>query len=191
MSMGFCASITLSKIMAIKDILKMGHPALREIAQSVPPKNIQSKAIQDIIIDMIDTLEETGGIGLAAPQIGESLRIVIIKIPEGSSSYGEVKGVPLSIFINPEFAKIGQEEEARWEGCLSVPGLRGLVSRPQHLKLNYLNAIQEQKEIEIKGFLATVLQHECDHLDGILYIDRLVDSKHLSFESEFAEFTAS
>ena len=176
--------------MAIKDILKMGHPALREIAQSVQPKNIQSKAIQDIIIDMIDTLEETGGIGLAAPQIGESLRIVIIKIPKGSSSYGEVKGVPLSIFINPTITKIGQEE-ARWEGCLSVPGLRGLVSRPQHLKLNYLNANQEQKEIEVKGFLATVLQHECDHLDGILYIDRLVDSKHLSFESEFAEFIAS
>jgi len=98
--------------MAIKDILKMGHPALREIAQSVPPKNIQSKAIQDIIIDMIDTLEETGGIGLAAPQIGESLRIVIIKIPEGLSSYGEVKGVPLSIFINPTITKLVKKKLA-------------------------------------------------------------------------------
>ncbi len=177
--------------MAIKKILKMGHPLLRKIALDVAPDKIRSEAIQDIITDMIDTLEETGGIGLAAPQIGESLRMVIINIPEGSSSYGEIKGVPLSIFINPIITTIGLEEQAHWEGCLSVPGLRGLVSRPQHLTVNYLNENQEQKEIEVKGFLATVLQHECDHLDGTLYIDRLVDSKHLSFETEFAEFIAS
>ena len=177
--------------MAIKNILKMGHPLLTKIAPREAPDKIRSKSIQDTLIDMIDTLEETGGIGLAAPQIGESLRIVIISIPEGPSSYGEIKGVPLSIFINPIITTIGQEEEAHWEGCLSVPGLRGLVSRPQHLMLCYLNEHQEQKEIEVKGFLATVLQHECDHLDGILYIDRLVDSKHLSFETEFAEFIAN
>ncbi len=189
--MVFIDLITTSKILASKNILKMGHPLLREIARSVPPASVPSSTVQEVILDMIDTLEETGGIGLAAPQIGESLRIVIIKIPEGSNSYGELKGIPLSVFINPSITKIGQEEEAHWEGCLSVPGLRGLVSRPQHLKLNYLTVDQEQKEIEVKGFLATVLQHECDHLDGILYIDRLVDSTQLSFESEFAEFIAN
>ena len=177
--------------MAIKNILNMGNPMLRDKAREVDSKHINSLEMQNIVKDMVDTLEQAGGIGLAAPQIGIPFRIVVIKIPKEESDHHIAAEVPLSIFINPVLTILGDEEAAHWEGCLSVPGMRGLVSRPQHLKLQYSTLEEELNELEVKGFLATVLQHECDHLDGILYIDRLVDTKHLSFESEFLEFVAN
>ena len=177
--------------MAIKNILKMGNPRLRDKAREVDSKHFNSLEMQNIVRDMVDTLEDTGGIGLAAPQIGIPFRIVVIKIPKEKGDHHIAAEVPLSIFINPVLTTLGDEEAAHWEGCLSVPGMRGLVSRPQHLKLKYRNLTEEHNELDVTGFLATVLQHECDHLDGILYIDRLIDTKHLVFESEFSEFVAN
>ena len=175
--------------MSVKKILRLGHPVLREIAKSVPDQDINSMYIQNTISNMIDTLEESGGIGLAAPQIGESLRIVIVKIPAGNSkAYGELAEVPLSIFINPIITPVGKETASYWEGCLSIPGLRGLVSRPQHIMFKFQSPYEKQENKEIRGFLATVLQHECDHLDGKLYVDHLADSRNLAYEEEYTEF---
>ena len=113
---------------------------------------------------------------------------MIIKIPKGSSSYGELEALPLTVFINPIITPVGQEQKSHWEGCLSVPGLRGLVSRPQNIQLRYYDPEKKETSLKVEGFLSTVLQHECDHLDGTLYLDRLSDTKDLSFEEEFLEY---
>ena len=162
-----------------------GNPVLREkgaLVESVTPE------LEEFIENMFETMEEYRGIGLAAPQIGELVRVVIVKIPEGSSSYGELEGLPLTVFINPIITPVGQERKSHWEGCLSVPGLRGLVSRPQNIQLNYYDMSENETCLEVEGFLSTVLQHECDHLDGTLYLDRLSDTKDLSYEEEFLDF---
>ena len=174
--------------MAVKNILRMGHPILRKKSEPVCITDMGSVKIQNLITDLSDTLEASGGIGLAAPQIGELVRVVIVKIPEGSSSYGELEGLPLTVFINPIITPVGQERKSHWEGCLSVPGLRGLVSRPQNIQLNYYDTSENETCLEVEGFLSTVLQHECDHLDGTLYLDRLSDTKDLSYEEEFLDF---
>ena len=174
--------------MAVKNILRMGHPTLRKVSKPNSVRDIDSSSIKNLITDLADTLESSGGIGLAAPQIGELLRIVIVKIPEGSSSYGELTEVPLTVFINPIITPVGQEQKSHWEGCLSVPGLRGLVSRPQSIQLRYFDPEKKETSLKVEGFLSTVLQHECDHLDGTLYLDRLSDTKDLSFEEEFLEY---
>ncbi len=177
--------------MTVKNILRMGHPVLRKPSAPICVNDIGSLKIQNLITDLIDTLEASGGIGLAAPQIGELVRLVIVRIPEGSSSYGELEAIPLTVFINPIITPIGQERKSHWEGCLSVPGLRGKVSRPQIIQLQYYDTEQKEIYVEIKGFLATVLQHECDHLEGTLYLDQLSDIKDLSFEHEFSEYHTS
>ena len=177
--------------MPVKNILRMGNPTLRKVSEPICVRDIESLSIKNLITDLADTLEASGGIGLAAPQIGELVRVVIVKIPEGSSRYGELAAVPLTVFINPIITPVGPEQKSHWEGCLSVPGLRGLVSRPQNIQLQYYDTKAKETCLEIKGFLSTVLQHECDHLDGTLYLDRLSDSKYLSFEDEFLEFMAN
>ena len=174
--------------MAVKNILRMGHPTLRKKSEPIRISDIGSLKIQNLITDLSDTLEASGGIGLAAPQIGELVRVVIVKIPEGSSRYGELAALPLTVFINPVIRPVGQERKSHWEGCLSVPGLRGLVSRPQNIQLNYFDIRENETCLEVEGFLSTVLQHECDHLDGTLYLDRLSDTKDLSYEEEFLDF---
>ena len=166
----------------------MGNPTLRKVSKPISVRDIDSSSIKNLITDLADTLESSGGIGLAAPQIGELVRIVIVKIPEGSSSYGELTEVPLTVFINPIITPVGQKQKSHWEGCLSVPGLRGLVSRPQSIQLRYFDPEKKETSLSVEGFLSTVLQHECDHLDGTLYLDRLSDTKDLSFEEEFLEF---
>ena len=174
--------------MAVRDILRMGHPTLRKKSEPVGIHDVSSSKIQNLITDLSDTLDASGGIGLAAPQIGELVRVVIIKIPKGSSSYGELEALPLTVFINPIITPVGQEQKSHWEGCLSVPGLRGLVSRPQNIQLRYYDPEKKETSLKVEGFLSTVLQHECDHLDGTLYLDRLSNTKDLSFEEEFLEY---
>ena len=174
--------------MAVKNILRMGHPTLRKKSEPVCISNMGSLRIQSLITDLSDTLEASGGIGLAAPQIGELVRVVIVKIPEGSSSYGELEELPLTVFINPIITPVGQKRKSHWEGCLSVPGLRGLVSRPQNIQLNYYDTSENETCLEVERFLSTVLQQESDHIDGTLYLDRLSDTKDLSYEEEFLNF---
>jgi peptide deformylase len=176
--------------MAIRKIIRMGHPLLRQVARPLTDAEIRSDGITRLIDDMIDTLQDYGGIGLAAPQIGESIRLAIVEIEGDGSRYGDIPAMPLTVFINPEITVLDPATRGYWEGCLSVPGLRGFVERPQHVSVRYLDAAGRPQALELEGFLATVFQHEFDHLDGRLYIDRMTDSRLLAFEEEFARYLA-
>jgi peptide deformylase len=166
----------------------MGHPLLRKPAQRVDTDFIGSSEYRHLVGDMVDTLHDYGGIGLAAPQIGESIRLAIIEIPAGPTRYGDLDSMPLTVFINPHIEILDPATTGYWEGCLSIPGLRGYVERPQHIRVSYTDEELRQQEIELRGFFATVFQHEFDHLDGCLYVDRMTDSRNLVFELEYENY---
>ena len=177
--------------MAVREIIRMGHPTLRRRARPLTAQEIQSADTRRLVTDMIDTLRASGGIGLAAPQIDESVRLAVIEIPGGRTRYGDIPAMPLSVFVNPEVEAVEDaERRGYWEGCLSVPGLRGFVTRPQHIRLRALNLDGEPLTLELQGFLATVFQHELDHLDGRLYIDLIEDPAQLVFEEEYERYIA-
>lgn len=168
----------------------MGHPILRQAARPLRNDEIGSESTAALVADMIDTLHDYGGIGLAAPQVAESVRLAIVEIPGGASRYGEIPAMPLTVFINPVIEVVDPAAQGYWEGCLSVPGLRGFVERPQHVRIRYTTLDGKRETIELTGFLATVFQHEFDHLDGKLYIDRITDTTLLAFEQEFTRYLA-
>ncbi len=166
----------------------MGHPLLREIAHPLAPDEIGSEQIQALIAVMADTLHDYGGIGPAAPQIGEPLRLAVVELPGEGTRYGELEPVPLTVFINPVMDVIAPATAGYWEGCLSVPGLRGFVERSQHVRVRYTSERGEACELELQGFSATVFQHEFDHLDGKLFLDRITDTRLLAFEAEYERY---
>jgi peptide deformylase len=174
--------------MAIRRVLKMGHPLLRQPARSLEADEIGSPALAALLEDMADTLHDYGGIGLAAPQVGESIRLAIIEIAGGPTRYGELDALPLSVFVNPFIEVLDESTEGYWEGCLSVPGLRGFVERPQHIRVNYTTLEGDGRSMELNGFTATVFQHEFDHLDGKLFVDRITDMSLLVFEREYERY---
>lgn len=177
--------------MAIRRILRMGHPVLRERAKKLNPDSIASDQLQRLLVDMKDTLRDYGGVGLAAPQVGESIRLAIVEIPGGPTRYGDLEPMPLTVFINPQIEVVDDSVAGYWEGCLSVPGLRGFVERPQRVKISYTDIDGCAQELELHGFAATVFQHEFDHLDGKLFVDRITDTSLLVFEREFERYHAS
>jgi len=166
----------------------MGHPLLREVARSLEPTEIDSAWLRGLVADMTDTLQDYGGVGLAAPQVAEPVRVAIIEIAGGPSRYGDLAQIPLTIFVNPTVEILDGPQAGFWEGCLSVPGLRGFVERPQHVRVEYLDGQGKRHQLELEGFLATVFQHEFDHLDGTLFVDRMTDSRQLTFEREYRQF---
>ena len=175
--------------MAVLKIARMGHPILRQVAAMVAdPKSSQ---IQALISDMIETLADCGGIGLAAPQVHVSMRVVIYAIPgERLGREGEEGvDVPLSVLINPRLEPLSEEMDLGPEACLSVPGLMGNVPRWRDVRLRALDADGAPFEREVAGFHARVLQHECDHLDGILYPQRMTDLTSLSFVEEARRYS--
>ncbi len=165
--------------MAVRRVLKMGDPLLYRKAE--PVKDFNTPELDALVADMFDTMAALNGAGLAAPQIGVSQRVVIFSV-ESNPRYPDVEPVPTTVLINPMLQPIGDEMEEGWEGCLSVPGLRGLVTR--HKSLRYTGFDQHGTPIDrtVSGFHARVVQHECDHLDGILYPMRLRDIRLLGFE---------
>lgn len=168
--------------MAIREIIRMGHPTLRQVARPLSREEMDSEVVRLLVIDMIDTLHHAGGIGLAAPQVNQSIRLAIIEIPGGPSRYGEIQAMPLTVFVNPDIEVLDPQSEGYWEGCLSVPGLRGYVKRPQHIRVSAQDLQGNPFELELSGFMATVFQHEFDHLDGKLYLDHISDTKNLVYE---------
>ena len=174
--------------MAVRRIINMGHPNLRQVAKPVPEAMLASEEITRLIADMQDTLRDYGGIGLAAPQIDVPLRLAIVEIPGGPTRYGQLAPMPLTTFINPSIEVLDDRCAGFWEGCLSVPGLRGFVTRPQHVRVRYTDIEGQPVSLEQKGFPATVFQHEFDHLDGRLFIDRMDDMSQLMFEAEFDKY---
>jgi peptide deformylase len=176
---------------AVRKIIRMGHPTLRKVARPLTKQELASPETGRLIKDMIDTLADSGGIGLAAPQVDESVRLAIIEIDGGPSRYGDIQAMPLTVFANPVIEVIDPAAAGYWEGCLSVPGLRGFVERSQFVRVTYQDLKGAKHVLELKGFLATVFQHEFDHLDGVLYVDRMKDPTKLVFEDEYLRYLAT
>jgi len=164
--------------MAVRPVLKMGEPLLRQVAAPVQRFDAQLAAL---VADMNDTMRALHGAGIAAPQIGVGLRVVIFEVTS-NPRYPEVAPIPYTVLVNPELTPLGEEQDEGWEGCLSVPGLRGLV--PRFTRLRYRGFGLEGTAIDrtVAGFHARVVQHEVDHLDGILYPQRVRDLRNFGFE---------
>ncbi len=175
--------------MSILKVARLGHPVLRKTAEKVDIEKISSNEIQRLIDDMIDTMREYDGVGLAAPQIHQSLQISIIE-SEKNPRYPGAPDMPLTILINPEVTSMSEETVEDWESCLSVEDLRGKVSRSTEVNVVAFNRAGEKIKLEAKGFLAVVLQHEIDHLNGMLYLDRMKYYKTLSHLAEFQKYWA-
>ena len=165
--------------MTVRRVLKMGDPLLYRKAE--PVKEFDTPELHALIADMFDTMAAMNGAGLAAPQIGVSRRVVIFEV-QSNPRYPQAEPVPRTILLNPVIEPIGSEMEDGWEGCLSVPGLRGLVSRYAHLRYTGYDPKGTPIDCEVSGFHARVVQHECDHLDGVLYPMRLKDIRLLGYE---------
>jgi len=162
----------------IRDVLRMGDVRLLERSREVT--DVTSPQIAALLADMRDTMRAQNGAGLAAPQIGVGLRVVIFGI-EHNPRYPDVAPVPYTELVNPVLTALSDEIEEGWEGCLSVPGLRGVVPRHRRLRYRGLDPTGRVIEREVEGFHARVVQHECDHLDGILYPMRVRDFTHFGF----------
>jgi peptide deformylase len=162
----------------IREVLRMGDPRLLE--KAAPVTDFTDKGLAELLADMRDTMVHLNGAGLAAPQIGVPLRVVIFGM-KSNPRYPGVEEVPDTVLINPEIVPLGEGIEEGWEGCLSVPGMRGWVPRWRKLRYNGYDAIGGFFEREVDGFHARVVQHECDHLDGILYPMRIRDFSRFGF----------
>lgn len=169
--------------MAIRTILRIGDPRLREVA--VPVEVFDTPELHELIEDMFDTMEAADGAGLAATQIGVLQRVMIFSV-DANERYPDVEAVPTTVLINPEFSVVSDEVAGFWEGCLSVPGMRGYVERRARIKYKGFDQFGMLIEREAEGFHAVVFQHEYDHLDGILYPDRISDFKKFGYTQELA-----
>ncbi len=174
--------------MAILKIARMGHPVLAHVAQKVADPT--SADIKRLVADMIDTMQDANGAGLAAPQVHVPLRVVVFQAPEDRNDPGLAEeerfdySAPLTVLINPEIEIVEQAAEGGWEGCLSVPEMRGWVERAAHIRYRGYDLDGQLIQRTARGFHARVVQHECDHLDGVLYVQRMKDFGKFLFESE-------
>lgn len=167
--------------MAIRDILKMGDPRL--LRQAQPVATFDSDALHLLVLDLLDTMRAVNGAGLAAPQIGVDLQLVVFGTGEPNPRYPEAPLVPRTVLCNPRITPLGEAEEEDWEGCLSVPGLRGVVPRWRRIRYSGFDPYGDPIEREVEGFHARVVQHECDHLIGKLYPMRVRDFSRFGFTS--------
>jgi len=167
--------------MAVRPILRMGDPRL--LAVSEPVREFATPALRQLIEDMRETMVAAGGAGLAAPQIGVPLRLVIFG-GTPSARYPEAEAVPWTVLVNPQLTALDTVQEEAWEGCLSVPGMRGLVPRFVHLRYAGFDPAGQPLDRTVSGFHARVVQHEVDHLDGILYPRRIRDLRDFGFSEE-------
>ena len=167
--------------MPVREVLRMGHPVLREKAK--PVDKLGTEELRALVRDMKETMAAKNGAGLAAPQIGVGQRVVIFGV-EANPRYPDAEPVPFTVLVNPKLVMLTREIEEDWEGCLSVPGMRGVV--PRYRKLRYTGFDEEGNPIDrvAEGFHARVVQHECDHLDGILYPQRMTDLSRFGFIEE-------
>jgi peptide deformylase len=168
--------------MAVRPVLKMGEPLLRAVAAPVVRFD---EELASLIADMDDTMRQLSGAGIAAPQIGVSLRVVIFELKD-NPRYPHLTPVPYTVLVNPQLTPLGTEEDEGWEGCLSVPGMRGLVPRFRRLRYRGFDAQGKPLDRTVEGFHARVVQHEVDHLDGILFPQRVRDLRNFGFEDALA-----
>jgi len=177
--------------MALLQVAKLGDPILRQKAALVDLEflNLQDNKLQVLIDDMIETMREEDGVGLAAPQVFQSLRLVVIECSL-NERYSEAPNIPLTTLINPSIKYYGEDTVLGWEGCLSLKDLRGLVPRPSKIIVEYFDRKGAPVTVNAEGFLAVVLQHEIDHLDGKVFLDRMTDLSQLAYVEEFEKYIA-
>jgi peptide deformylase len=173
--------------MSILKVARMGHPVLRGKARALDKHEIRSAAVQKLIDDMMDTMAEYHGVGLAAPQIHEGLRIFVAALDAKDDGEGDEE--PLAI-INPEITVVGAEVVEDWEGCLSIPDIRGRVSRAREIQVRAFDRKGDRIELRAHDFPARVIQHETDHLDGVLFFDRMTSFETLTFLDEYSRYWA-
>lgn len=170
--------------MPARPLLRIGHPLLLRSAEAVTEFN--TPELDALVRDMLDTMKEADGAGLAANQIGELKRVVVFGFDE-NPRYPDRDPLPITILVNPVIQPVGDEAEEDWEGCLSVPGMRGWVARYKQIIYRAFDPGGQPIEVEAEGFHARVVQHECDHLDGVLYPQRIEDMTKFGFEEELFE----
>ncbi|NOX75324.1 MAG: peptide deformylase [Gammaproteobacteria bacterium] len=167
--------------MSVRPVLRIGHPLLLQAAQAVA--QFSTPSLHALVEDLFDTMQAADGAGLAATQIGVMQRVVVFGF-EHNARYPDRDAVPITVLINPEIQVLDDTLEEDWEGCLSVPDMRGLVARPPRIRYRGFDAEGGIVEREVEGFHARLVQHECDHLDGILYPQRITDMRQFGFEEE-------
>ena len=173
--------------MSILKVARMGHPVLRARARGLDRADIKRPAVQSLIDDLIETMSEYHGVGLAAPQVHESLRLFVATIDPADAERGEAEPV---VIINPEITVVGSEVIEDWEGCLSIPDVRGRVPRAREIRLRAFDRRGERMELHVHSYPARVIQHETDHLDGILFFDRMRSFESLTFLDEYSRYWA-
>ena len=169
--------------MSILKVARMGHPVLRERARPLEPAELKHPLLQKLIDDMIETMHEYHGVGLAAPQVHEDIRVFVALLEEDPGPKSEATAI-----INPEIVPIGDTTLEGWEGCLSIPDIRGMVPRYTDIVVRALDRTGKKVELNLKGFPARVAQHETDHLDGVLFMDRMPTLHTLTFMEEYRRF---
>lgn len=167
--------------MTVRSVLRMGDASLWEVAE--PVERFATPALSELLQDMRDTMQAMNGAGLAAPQIGVGLRVVIFGVQK-NSRYPDADSVPETVLINPVITPVNDQTDLAWEGCLSVPGLRGVVERYSHIRYQGFDEQGALIDRTVSGFHARVVQHECDHLDGILYPMRIKDMTQFGYTAE-------
>ena len=168
--------------MSILKVARMGHPVLRQRTPKIDPADVPKPVIQRLIDDMFDTMREYVGIGLAAPQVHHSLRLFVAGVDGSDSSLLPV------VMINPEINVIGEVTEEDWEGCLSIPDIRGKVARAVEIRVRSLDRQGTPQQMTASGFPARVIQHETDHLNGVLFLDRMTSFESLTFPEEYDRY---
>jgi peptide deformylase len=185
--------------MSILKIARMGHPVLRAKARALHPSEIRTPRIQQLIDDMFETMKEYQGVGLAGPQVHTSLRLFVAGFPprrdddddEDEERDDDGEDVPLMALINPEIEPVTREMVEDWEGCLSIPDIRGRVPRARQIAVRAYDRTGKKIEMQASGFTARVIQHETDHLDGVLFFDRMKTLQSLTFLDEFGRYWSS
>ena len=173
--------------MAILKVAHMGHPVLRAKARPLEASEIRSPGVQQLIDDMFETMAEYQGVGLAAPQVHKSVRLFVAGFPEPEDDEEE-PDIPQMALINPEITIVGRESTEDWEGCLSIPDIRGRVPRSRQIVVRAYDRAGKRIEIKASNFTARVMQHETDHLDGVLFFDRMESFESLTFLEEFGRY---
>ena len=173
--------------MAVHRVAQLGHPAIRSKAIPVLDSEIGTQELKTLVADLTDTMRDYGGVGIAAPQIRVSKRLFVIEVRD-SARYRNAEPFPLTVVLNPSLANAGTEQTTEWEGCLSIEGLRGRVPRATDVLLNGLDAEGAPLKLELQGFPAIVAQHELDHLNGLVYLDRMTSMSSLTFLEEFERY---
>ncbi|MFQ5667351.1 MAG: peptide deformylase [Candidatus Binatia bacterium] len=176
--------------MAILKVARLGHPILRQVAAPVPPEGIGAPAVQQCIDDLIETMVEYDGAGLAAPQVHVLKQIVVFAV-EGNPRYPHAESVPLTVLINPKVTPTTQDMAEDWEGCLSIPDLRGKVPRYTHVQVEAYDRTGKKLHYAARDFHARVVQHECDHLLGTVFLDRMRSMQSLAFTREFTRYAVT